>query len=141
MKKIIFYLLAVVSIGLSGCSNGNSRQVIHLNNLSEEFDFRFFELLENERIVTVSINLHRNQTTIFWRSNLQRDFIFAVNESCVLEQFEKENCVVISAETGHTIGFAFLLPEDAETAKRIYPGHMGYPEPDDTHQGSCSPFF
>ncbi len=126
---------------MSGCTNNETRQVVRLDRLFEEFDFRFFELLENERIVTVSINLHRNQTTIFWRSNLQRDFIFAVNESCVLEQFEKENCVVISAETGHTIGFAFLLPEDAETAKRIYPGHMGYPEPDDTHQGSCSPFF
>ncbi len=131
MKKIIFYLLAVVSIGLSGCSNGNSRQVIHLNNLSEEFDFRFFELQKDERIIAVNVNLRQNQTTIFWRSNKLRDFIFSVNESCAFEQFEKENCLVVSVETGHTIGFAFLLPEDAELVKRMFPGHIEEPELDD----------
>lgn len=120
MKRIILFLFAAVSLGLLGCNNTETRQIVRMDRLFEEFDFRFFELLEDERIVSANINLRQGQTTIFWRSNLQRDFVFAVNENCELEQCGKESCIIISTETGNMLGIAFLLPEEAEDVEQMF---------------------
>ena len=118
MKKIILSLFLIVM--LFSCANMEKPQAVRQDRLFEEFDFHFFELKENERIATVNINLRPGQTTIFWRSNLQRDFVVTVNEECELDRCGKENCIVTSTETGHVIGFVFLLPEEVDEAERIF---------------------
>lgn len=118
MKKIIFLLFLAVSCELFSCTSPQSPQAVRLDRLFEERDFRFFELLEDEKIVTTDISLRKGQTKIFWRSNLQREFVFMVNEACELKQCGKDNCIVVSTATGNAIGFAFLLPDEVDDADK-----------------------
>lgn len=127
MKKIILFLFMAVSCELVSCTNPQTPQAVRLDRLFEERDFRFFELLEDEKIVTTDISLRRGQTTIFWRSNLQREFVFMVNEACELEQCGKDNCIVISTATGNAIGFAFLLPDEMDNADKKYAHYLRLP--------------
>lgn len=127
MKKIILFLFMAVSCELVSCTNPQTPQAVRLDRLFEERDFRFFELLEDEKIVTTDISLRRGQTTIFWRSNLQREFVFMVNEACELEQCGKDNCIVISTATGNAIGFAFLLPDEMDNADKKHAHYLRLP--------------
>lgn len=127
MKNIILFLFLAVSCELFSCTSPQSPQAVRLDRLFEERDFRFFELLEDEKIVTTDISLRKGQTTIFWRSNLQREFVFMVNETCELKQCGKDNCIVVSTATGNAIGFAFLLPDEIDNEEKKHAYYLRLP--------------
>ena len=108
MEKIIVFLVSVMCfLSLQSCETDKNHLVQRIDRITDEQDIVQFELAENESIYSVWVMLDKTQTTIRWKSTLQKEYAVLIGEACSVEKCDKNYCYIASNKTGN--GFEVFI--------------------------------